>query len=365
MRDDQRSMSSSTTSSGSRYLIAAGGTAGHVVPALAVADELRTDGARVVFAGGERAEAELVPAAGYELTAFRVQGLSRTNPLKALVALWRAGIAAVEAWRLIGALKPDAVMGGGGYVAGPVGLAAILRRRPLVLTEADSHLGLTNRLLAPFARRVGLAFSIDGRKPPRYVVTGRPIPPPAADREAARANFGIPEDRPVVVVVGGSLGARSINEAAIEAFGSDPDVEVIHAAGDRDLPALRLRPVGAGYRLFGYIDDFDQALAAADLVVSRSGGSVFEIAAAGCPAVLVPYPYAAADHQAGNAAWMSDAGAAVVIDDGSLDAALLADTVHGLLDDPARLARMRAASLSIARPDAASAVAGLLREAAA
>ncbi|MFM9164218.1 MAG: UDP-N-acetylglucosamine--N-acetylmuramyl-(pentapeptide) pyrophosphoryl-undecaprenol N-acetylglucosamine transferase [Solirubrobacterales bacterium] len=346
-------------------MIAAGGTAGHVVPALAVADELRTDGSQVVFAGGARAEAQLVPAAGFELVPFRVQGLSRTNPLKALAALGQAVAATVRAWRLIGSLRPDAVMGGGGYVAGPVGLAAVLRRRPLVLTEADSHLGLTNRLLAPFARRVGLAFAIPGRTPPRYVVTGRPIPPPAGDRGAARAHFGVPEGRPLVVVVGGSLGARSINEAAIEAFGQDGEVEVIHAAGDRDLPSLRQRPVGPGYRLFGYIDDFDQALAAADLVVSRSGGSVFEIAAAGCPAVLVPYPYAAADHQAGNAAWMGDAGAAVVIDDDRLDAALLASTVRGLLDEPGRLAQMREASLSIARPGAAAAVAGLLREAAA
>jgi UDP-N-acetylglucosamine--N-acetylmuramyl-(pentapeptide) pyrophosphoryl-undecaprenol N-acetylglucosamine transferase len=336
-----------------------------VVPALAVADELRTDGALVVFAGGERAEAQLVPAAGYELVSFRVQGLSRTNPLKALVALGRAVVAGAQAWRLIGSLKPDAVMGGGGYVAGPVGLAAVLRRRPLVLTEADSHLGLTNRLLAPFARRVGLAFAIPGRGLPRYVVTGRPIPPPAGDREAARAHFGIPDGRPLVVVVGGSLGARSINEAAIGAFGQDGSIEVIHAAGDRDLPELRRRPVGPGYRLFGYIDDFDQALAAADVVVSRSGGSVFEIAAAGCPAVLVPYPHAAADHQAGNAAWMSDAGAAVVIEDARLDAPLLAETVRGLLADPGRLEQMRASALSIARPDAAGEVAGLLREAAA
>lgn len=335
------------------------------MPALAVADELRTDGAQVVFAGGERAEAQLVPAAGYELVSFRVQGLSRTNPLKALVALGRAVVAGVQAWRLIGSLKPDAVMGGGGYVAGPVGLAAILRRRPLVLTEADSHLGLTNRLLAPFARRVGLAFAIPGRELPRYVVTGRPIPPPAGDRQAARAHFGIPEGRPLVVVVGGSLGARSINEAAIEAFGQDGSIEVIHAAGDRDLPALSERPVGPGYRLFGYIDDFDQALAAADVVVSRSGGSVFEIAAAGCPAVLVPYPHAAADHQAGNAVWMSDAGAAVVIEDARLDAHLLAATVRELLADPGRLERMRASALSIARPGAAGEVAGLLREAAA
>ena len=335
-----------------------------MVPALAVADELRTDGSRVVFAGGGRAEAVLVPAAGYEFVAFDVEGLSRSNPLKAIRAAARAVAATVKAWRLIGELRPDAVMGGGGYVAGPVGLAAVLRRRPLVLTEADSHLGLTNRLLAPFAERVGLAFAVPGRDAPRYVVTGRPIPPPAVDREAARARFGVEPGRPLVAIVGGSLGARSINEAAIDAFGQAGDLDVVHAAGDRDLDWLRRRPIGPNYRLFGYIDDFDQALCAADLVVSRSGGSVFEIAAAGCPAVLVPYPYAAADHQAGNAAWMAGAGAAEVIADERLDAALLDSTVRGLLADPQRLAAMREASLAIARPGAAAAVADLLREAA-
>ena len=336
-----------------------------MVPALAVADELRTDGSLVVFAGGGRAEAELVPAAGYEFVGFQVEGLSRSNPFKALVAAGKALAATFRAWRLIGELRPSAVMGGGGYVAGPVGLAAVLRRRPLVLTEADSHLGLTNRLLAPFARRVGLAFAIEGRSAPRFVVTGRPIPPPATDRQAARAHFGVPEGRPLVAIVGGSLGARSINEAAIEAFGQADDIEVVHAAGERDLAALKEHAVGPHYRLFGYIDDFDQALAAADLVVSRSGGSVFEIAAAGCPAVLVPYPYAAADHQAGNAAWMAGAGAAVVIDDDRLDAERLAATVRELLADPGRLEQMRQAALSIARPGAAAEVAGLLREAAA
>ncbi len=336
-----------------------------MVPALAVADELRTDGSEVVFAGGARAEAELVPAAGYELVGFDVQGLDRRNPLRALKAAFKALGATARAWRLVGELEPDAVMGGGGYVAGPVGLAAVLRRRPLILTEADSHLGLTNRLLAPFARRVCLAFAIPGREPPRYAVTGRPIPPPAADREAARAHFGVPGDRPLVVVVGGSLGARSINEAAVGAFAAADDIEVLHAAGNRDLPDLSRRPVGDHYRLMGYIDDFDQALAAADLVVSRSGGSVFEIAAAGRPAVLVPYPYAAADHQAGNAAWMSDAGAAVVVSDDELDSARLASEVRELLSDPDRLKAMGQASLGISRPGAARAVADELRGAAA
>jgi len=328
-----------------------------------VADALRADGAqppRVVFIGGERAERDLVPAAGYELRVIAVEGLSRTNPLKALRALVKAAGAVVGAWRILGQLRPAAVMGGGGYVAGPVGLAAVLRRVPLVLTEADSHLGVANRMLAPFARRVCLAFPLDGRDGERYRVTGRPVPAPAADRAAARERFGIAAGDRVLVVFGGSLGARTINEAAVEAFAAAGDFHVLHAAGERDLPELRERlaqaPAGH-YDLRGFIDGFGDALLAGDLVVARAGGSIFEVAAAGRPAILVPYPYAAGDHQAANARWMERAGAAIVVPDGELTAARLAQVVTALLDDPARLAAMATASRGLARPDAAREIA--------
>ena len=189
-----------------------------MVPALAVAGALRAEGARVSFIGGERAEAELVPGAGYELRKIQVEGMSRTNPLHALRALGRAGAAFFHARSLLKELAPDAVMGGGGYVAGPVGLAVVTLRIPLVLTEADSHLGLTNRLLARAARRVCLAFPLAGRKGPRYRVTGRPGPPPQEDREGARARLGLAAGDDCVLVFGGSLGAHSINMAAVEAF---------------------------------------------------------------------------------------------------------------------------------------------------
>jgi len=279
-------------------VIAAGGTAGHVVPALAVADALRAEGARVEFIGGERAEAQLVPAAGFPLHTVSVEGLSRSNPLHALRSLARAAVALVCARKLLKSIAPDAVMGGGGYVAGPVGLAALTLRIPLVLTEADSHLGLTNRLLAPFARRVCLAFPIAGRNGGRYLLTGRPIPPPASDRAAARARFAIEPDETCVLVFGGSLGARSINLAAVEAFAAAP-FHVLHVSGRRDHAELAARELRAGYDLREYLDlgEFADALAACDLVVARSGGSVFEIAAHGVPAILVPYPHAAGDHQ--------------------------------------------------------------------
>jgi UDP-N-acetylglucosamine--N-acetylmuramyl-(pentapeptide) pyrophosphoryl-undecaprenol N-acetylglucosamine transferase len=284
-----------------RVVIAAGGTAGHVVPALAVAGE-------------------------DDLVAVSSQ-------------------------------RADVVLGGGGYVAGPVGLAAVSLRIPLVLTEADSHLGMANRLLARFARRVCLAFPIDGRSGDRYLVTGRPVPPPATDRTAARARFGLGEDERCVLVFGGSLGARTINEAAVAAF-RDVDYRVLHAAGRRDFDALAPRVVGLEhYAIEPYLDRFGEALLACDLCVARAGGSIFEIAAAGRPAILVPYPHATADHQTGNARWMQRGGAAVVVADAELTADRLRREVDALLGDPATLARMAEASRRLARPDAAQAIA--------
>ncbi len=358
-------------------MIAAGGTAGHVVPALAVADALRAQGAEVTFIGGARAEAQLVPAAGYPLYTISVSGLSRSNPLVALRALGRAARALLRARALLGRLRPDAVMGGGGYVSGPVGLAAVTRRIPLVLTEADSHIGLANRALAPFARRVCLAFPPSqpgrggdlaghgGEAHGRYRVTGRPIPPPQTDRAAARARLAIAESETCVLVFGGSLGARSINLAAIEAF-AGATFHVLHVCGRRDYPELRGRSRPSGYDLREYLDleDFADALAAADLVVARAGGSLFELAAHGRPAILVPYPHAAADHQTTNARWMARAGAAVTIPDAELNAARLARETATLLADPQRLRAMAAASARLGRPDAAREVARELLEAA-
>jgi UDP-N-acetylglucosamine--N-acetylmuramyl-(pentapeptide) pyrophosphoryl-undecaprenol N-acetylglucosamine transferase len=352
--------------------IAAGGTAGHVVPALAIADALRDSGARVEFVGGERAEAELVPQAGYPFHRLAVAGLDRRNPLKAARAAGLAAAAVARARRLLRRIGADAVIGGGGYVAGPVGLAAITLRIPLILTEADSHLGISNRLLARFARRVFLAFPLEGREGERYEVVGRPVPTGtgSADRAAARRRFGLDEHGPpCLLVFGGSIGARSLNEAALEAFGAEAPCQVLHASGRRDHPELRERldKLGAPphYRLFEYVRPFADALAAADLAVARSGGSVFELAAAGVPSILVPYPHATADHQAGNARFMADAGAAVVVPDAEIDAARLRREVDELLDDPERLATMAEAARSVARPDAAARIAAAALKAAA
>ncbi|HEU4944332.1 MAG TPA: UDP-N-acetylglucosamine--N-acetylmuramyl-(pentapeptide) pyrophosphoryl-undecaprenol N-acetylglucosamine transferase [Solirubrobacterales bacterium] len=337
------------------------------MPATAVADELRASGAEVSFLGTrERIEAELVPAAGYEIDFLKVRGIDRRNPLRAAAAVAEAVAAVGTAQKALRRRDADVVLGGGGFVAGPAGLAAVLTRTPLVLTEADSHLGLANRLLAGRARRVCLSFPIAGREGEPYLLTGRPVPAAVlrADRAGARRRFHVAEDARCLLVMGGSQGARSINMAAIEAFAEGShkrDFHVLHLAGRRDYEELKLRLAAAvnpeRYTLLSYEPDLGDVLAASDLVLARSGGSIFEVTAAGRPAILVPYPHATADHQSANAAWMAEAGAAETIEDASLSASLLTERVSALVGDGARLAAMSDASAALAHPDAARKIA--------
>src|SRR6476659_6878172 len=203
-------------------LIAAGGTAGHVAPSLAVAEALERRGARVTFAGSpDRVEARLVPEAGYELDTFRISGLPRRPSLELVRAVLLAGRAPRACAHILAERKPDVVLGGGGYVSGPMVFAASRRKIPAALMEADAHLGLANRLAVPFARRVFLSFPIAGRGGSKYRVTGRPIPARsrAMPRDESRRLFGLPQNGPVLLVFGGSLGARMLNELALDAFG--------------------------------------------------------------------------------------------------------------------------------------------------
>jgi len=308
-----------------------------------------------VFAGAERAEATLVPAAGFPFEAFRVEGLPRRPGRQLVRALARAAAAVPACVRIVRRRRPDVVLGGGGYVAGPVALAARAQRIPLALMEADAHLGLANRIAAPFAERVFLAFPIPGRDGGKYRVVGRPIPArsrPVPPDEARRL-FGLPADGPVVLVFGGSQGALALNNAAVEAW-ADEGPAVLHLCGERHLESLAPRAARPGYVLLGFTDDFGAALSAADLVVSRAGGSAWEVAAAGKPALLVPYPHATADHQSSNARFFAERGAAIVVPQDELD---LRRQAGELLADQDRLRRMGEAMRSLARPDAADAVA--------
>jgi UDP-N-acetylglucosamine--N-acetylmuramyl-(pentapeptide) pyrophosphoryl-undecaprenol N-acetylglucosamine transferase len=334
---------------------------------MAVAAELRASGAEVSFLGARgKPEAELVPRAGYEIDLLDVRGIDRRNPLRAAVAVGKAFGGIRDARRALRSRRADVVLGGGGYVAGTAGMAAVLSRIPLVLTEADSHLGLANRLLAGRAHRVCLSFPVSGREGERYLVTGRPVPSAVlqANRTSARARFGISAETSCLLVMGGSQGARSINLAAIEAFAedaSDRDFHVLHLSGSRDHGELAGRlasaPHAERYTLIEYEPDLGDVLAACDLVVARAGGSIFEVTAVGRPAILIPYPHATADHQTANAAWMVDAGAAETIEDKKLSTGLVAQRVADLLGDEERLAAMSQASTALAHPDAAKRIA--------
>ena len=311
----------------------------------------------MTFAGSPgRVESQLVPEAGFELDTFAISGLPRRIGFGLVRAVGQAVRAPFACSRILSRRRPDVVLGGGGYVAGPMVLAARLRGIPAVLTEADAHLGLANRLAAPLARRVLLAYAIEGRDGAKYRVVGRPIPSAhlGAQKADGRSLFGLPVDRPVLAVFGGLAGAQALNEFAVEAFG-ERGPAVLHISGARDYEALRPRVSRDDYVLVSSTDEFGAALAAADLAISRAGGTVWELAAAGMPAILVPYPHATADHQTLNARYFEAGGGAVVVDQGEL--ARVAALVDELLGDSDRLARMNASMLTLARPNAADAVA--------
>jgi UDP-N-acetylglucosamine--N-acetylmuramyl-(pentapeptide) pyrophosphoryl-undecaprenol N-acetylglucosamine transferase len=340
-----------------RCVIAAGGTAGHVLSALAVAEALTARGLFVTFAGSpDRVEARLVPEAGYELDTFSISGFPR-RPSPALVSALGRAVAAPPACRaILRRRRPDVVYGGGGYVAGPVVLAAASLRIPAAIAEADAHLGLANRLALPFAKRVFLAYALPGLNGPRYRVVGRPIPARARSMAQADAReiFELPQDVPVLLVAGALAGARSLNELAVESFG-DVGPAILHISGERDYPLLKGRVRRSDYRLIPSTERIGAAYSAADLVLARAGSSVWEIAAAGKPAILVPYPFATGDHQAKNADYFVRAGGAIVLRELGLDD--VPSHVRSLLDDPQRLARMSEAMLRAARPDAAEEIA--------
>jgi len=311
----------------------------------------------VSFAGSpDRVEARLVPDAGFELDTFRIIGLPRQPSITQLASLGRAVAAPGVCRAILHRRRADLVYGAGGYVAGPMVLAAASMRVPAALSEADAQLGLANRLALPFARRVFLAYPLAGREGPRYRVVGRPIPERARaiSQRKAREIFELPADGAVLLVAGALAGARSLNELVVEAFGAVGPA-ILHICGERDYPLLRARVLRADYRLVPTTERIGAAYSAADLALARAGSSVWELAAAGKPAILVPYPFATGDHQAKNAGYFVRAGGAIMIRELELDQ--VPERVRSLLGDPARLARMGEAMAGVAKPDAAREIA--------
>ncbi|NLO26950.1 MAG: undecaprenyldiphospho-muramoylpentapeptide beta-N-acetylglucosaminyltransferase [Actinobacteria bacterium] len=353
----------------SRVLIAGGGTAGHVVPALALADVLSSRSLEVAFCGtGRGMERELVPRAGYPLYAVRIRGFERRLGLSTLRTLGSIPVAGVDAWRLLRTFRPDCVIGVGAYASGPVVAEAAAGRVPTVAVEMDSYMGWTNRILSRMVDKVCLSFPDPRRTGEKYIYTGRPLRPAllSATRDEGLVRFGLDPARDVLLVFGGSLGSHTLNEATVDAFArTATPFQIVHITGEREharvAEALSGPDANAAYQIHAFLDDFPLALAAADAVVGRAGGSVSEVLARGVPSLLVPYPLATGDHQTVNARTVAEAGAALMITDADLTAKDLAEAVATLLD-PHTNRRMSEAALRLARPDAAVRIADVVVE---
>ncbi|MBE6470015.1 MAG: UDP-N-acetylglucosamine--N-acetylmuramyl-(pentapeptide) pyrophosphoryl-undecaprenol N-acetylglucosamine transferase [Coriobacteriaceae bacterium] len=359
--------------------IAAGGTAGHVNPALALAEELRHRGHAVRFFGEtQRLEGTLVPEAGFDFFPVRVTGFDRARPwtvLTALAHLAREEGRLVKEFRADPALMPDVAVGFGAYVELPLVRAAAKLGVPVALHEQNSVPGLANKRSAKGASLVAIAqpsvaavFERAGARPEAIKLTGNPVRSSvlAGDRDRGRAAIGADDADTVLLVFGGSLGAHHINERLIalkDELLAIPGLRVVHSTGAADFEAARdaltlSDEQAARWRVSPYIDEMGDTLAAADLVLSRSGASsIAEIAALAVPAVLVPYPLATADHQTTNARYLVDAGAAVMFADAEIDGAAFADELGALLRDPARRDAMRAAARGLGQDRAAEALA--------
>jgi UDP-N-acetylglucosamine--N-acetylmuramyl-(pentapeptide) pyrophosphoryl-undecaprenol N-acetylglucosamine transferase len=349
-----------------RAILAGGGTGGHVIPALAIANQLKKSyGAEVLFIGTARGiENRLVPAAGYPLQLVRVGQLKNVSLMTRAKTAFDLPRALWDAGRMLNEFAPDVVIGVGGYASGPAMLAAVMKHIPTLAFEPNVVPGFANRMVARFVSAAAVHFEETAKYFRHAEVTGVPV---------RQAFFEIPPKRggtPTLLVFGGSQGAHAINQAMFRCLHvlrrEAPDIRIIHQTGERDynnaLAAYEsfAKAAAESAEVFKFIEDMPAAFARADLVVCRSGAStVAEITAAGKPAVFVPFPRAADDHQRVNAEALARAGAAVVVEESKLEGVWLAETIAALLQDSHRLQSMSAAARELAHPDAARDIAAM------
>jgi UDP-N-acetylglucosamine--N-acetylmuramyl-(pentapeptide) pyrophosphoryl-undecaprenol N-acetylglucosamine transferase len=350
-----------------RMVVAGGGTGGHLFPGLAVAECAAgaAGASAVLFVGSTYGiEARVVPQTRFAFRALAIRGLRGRGWRGAVQLAVQLPAAIARAWRLLGEFGAEVVVGVGGYASVPIVLAAWMRRIPAVLLEPNAHPGMANRALARLAARVCTTFAEANEyfPPAKVVLTGNPVRAFAQPAPAAHAGF-------TLLVFGGSQGARRLNEAMADAVAALRDavagLRVIHQTGAADREALEARYAGLGVaaEVREFIDDMGAAYHAADLVVCRAGATtVAELTALGKPAILVPYPFAADDHQRANAGVLAARGAAILILDRALTGAALAQTIIGLAREPARLRAMGEAARRLAVPDAAARVVATCRE---
>ncbi len=345
-------------------VVMAGGTGGHIFPALAVAQILREEGWQVTWLGAPGSmEAELVPKHGFHIERVRFSGLRGKGLLRKLMLPINLLVALVQSAAAMMRARPDVVLGMGGYITFPGGIMAALLRMPLVIHEQNSVAGLSNRVLAKLADRVLSGFP---EVLPGAIWCGNPVRSDIAKLDEPEHRYASRTGKLKVLVVGGSLGAQALNEALPAALAMLPEAarpDVLHQTGKKHCEAVQdlYRKAGVIADIRAFIDDMAASYANADLVICRSGAlTVAELAAAGVASLLVPFPFAVDDHQTGNAKFLSENGAAILLPQPELSAAGLA----GLLQDLSRdkLAKMAQQARALAKTDAAQSVAQICRE---
>src|SRR5277367_4638627 len=348
-----------------RIIIAGGGTGGHVIPALAIAQQLKKQfDAEVLFIGTARGiETRLVPQAGFPLELIQVGALKNVSLMTRAKTLFDLPRAIWDARKILAEFQPDVVIGVGGYASGPAMVAAIRRRLPTLAFEPNVVPGFANRMIARWVSAAAVHFEETCQYFPHCRVTGVPV---------RSAFFSIPPKNggvPTLLVFGGSQGARAINNAMIESLhglrANIPGIHIIHQTGQRDYDRVlaAYQQSGISGEVHKFIDDMPATFGRADLLVCRSGAStVGEITAAGKPAIFVPFPAAADDHQNVNARALERAGAAVVVEESNLGAAYLVETIGTLIGDAPRLRSMRDAARSLAHPKAVEEIAEMVKE---
>jgi UDP-N-acetylglucosamine--N-acetylmuramyl-(pentapeptide) pyrophosphoryl-undecaprenol N-acetylglucosamine transferase len=344
-----------------KIVLAGGGTGGHVIPALAIAEDLRNHGHEAVFVGTARGiETRLVPQAGFPLHLVKVGALNRVSFATRLRTLIDLPLSIFSAMRILRGFQAQVVIGVGGYAAGPATMAAVLLRIPVVLFEPNVVPGFANRAVARYAANAAVHFAQTGKWFRRFEVTGVPVRP---------SFFALPARRtqpPTLLVFGGSQGARALNRIVRDCAGQllqrIPDLKIVHQTGEREFAELRqfYESTRIGVEAHPFLDDMAQRFADADLIVCRSGAStVAEIAAAGKCALFVPFPGAADDHQLRNAELLAQAGAALLIPQSELTGERFVQQVVDLLGSPEQMAAMGAKARALAHRDAAAHIAGM------
>jgi UDP-N-acetylglucosamine--N-acetylmuramyl-(pentapeptide) pyrophosphoryl-undecaprenol N-acetylglucosamine transferase len=346
-----------------RAILAGGGTGGHVIPAIAIAQQLKKDyAAEVLFIGTARGiENRLVPAAGFELRRIEVGALKNVSLATRMSTFFDLPRAVWQSRKVLSEFRPDVVIGVGGYASGPFMLAAVLGRVPAMAFEPNFVPGLANRLVAPFVKAAAVHFTETGKYFRNCQVTGVPV------RRAFFGAAGTPANAsPTLLVFGGSQGAHAINQVVIEAAAELqarlPGLSIVHQTGERDYNDAQAAytKLGGTIEVYRFIDDMPAMFRRASLLMCRSGAStVAEVAAAGKPAIFVPFPAAADDHQKRNAEALVKAGAAVMLEQSKLTRESLIETVSSLLSDRARLQGMTEAATNMAHPDAAKQIAAM------